>query len=192
MHRNPCTRIPLPLVAILLGGALIVPQTASARAAPSVTKHRLDVTVHGRQNGMKITGTVMGSEGKGRVEGTSKPPKGAYRFTFRKGVMNLTSVGPVKGTKVTGTFKVRGGTRKYRGARGTGKMTGDVRTGVFRFAGTIWTTNSRSAAASTASKWCTTWRQRRKGCWRWWRQRYCVSVRPRQACYYYPGYHAYK
>lgn len=135
---NTRKRIVLALVA-LVAGATVAPQVGSASPAPAAKSHPLKITIRTKQvSSNKISGPISGTEGKGSASGTSTPPKVTYRWKFARGVINATSTGgSLNGTKVTSTFTISGGTKKYRNSTGEGKVTGDRATGIFRFVGTI-------------------------------------------------------
>jgi hypothetical protein len=123
---------------VLVAGATLAPATGSASAAPVSKSHRLKLTARIKQVSNKLSGPMTGTEGKGSASGTSAPPRVTYRWRFARGVINATSVGGrLEGTKVSSTFTIAGGTRKYRHSTGQGNVTGDMATGVFRFVGTI-------------------------------------------------------
>ena len=133
MLQHPRKLIVLSLVVV---AAIVVAPQAGAAAVSE--RHPLDITLRAEQTGSTFSGSLTGTEGDGSARVTSQRPKVAYRMRFANGLLNVTSVGGrLHGTKVTSTFRILGGTKKYKGATGQGKLTGDTQTGIFRFVGTI-------------------------------------------------------
>ena len=118
------------LVLIALGVGLVV-----APVADAVTKHDVvTATVHksGRSGtALVYKGTVHSKVfGRGKVVQKVYPNlKGSFVITYAKGktmgtTTTKTDPQPSGKIKVTGTFKLTGGTGKYKNVSGTGKYSG--------------------------------------------------------------------
>lgn len=130
---------PVLVAVAALALAAPAPGIAFAAKGPAPKKTRtLRLDLKTQSTGTTYTGTITGSEGKGTASGVSKPPTATHRFTFKKGSLRLTSTSKkTDDTHTTGTFKITGGTGKYKGATGKGTLTGDITAKTIRFVGKI-------------------------------------------------------
>lgn len=121
------------LCALLAAG--IVASSAIARA----TSHKVNmkVTKPCPQKGTRICATYGGSPfGKCTMTGTLTIPTSTQTWKCAKGKIKVTAVGTTGAANdAAGTWKMRGGTGKYRHIRGSGKFHGKLSTGVFFYTG---------------------------------------------------------
>ena len=140
----------LHLVIFVAVVAVLVPGLAgAANSKAAQKKHKADITVHAAVvgtsgNSNTVAGTVSGPpQGTGAVVYKTKPAGSDLAATFvayyRRGtIRGTTLVTPVPQpdgtTSFTGTLQVKGGTRRYRGAKGKDlKVVGTLANNILTF-----------------------------------------------------------
>ena len=127
--------------------ALLVPGLAGAAAAKK--KHKVDIAVSAAVVGTSgdsntVAGTLSGKPvGEGAVVYRTKPSGSdlaatytafAKRGTLRGTTLVTPAAQPDGTTTFTGTLQVKGGTGRYRGAKGRNlKLVGTLKDSIFRF-----------------------------------------------------------
>jgi hypothetical protein len=121
------------LCALLVAG--IVAGSAGAKAK-SHNVH-MKITKACPQKGTKICGTYGGSPfGTCKMTGTLVIPKSTQTWKCPKGKITVKAVGTSGASNdAKGTWKMTGGTKKYKHIRGSGTFSGKLNTGVFTYVG---------------------------------------------------------
>jgi hypothetical protein len=112
---------------------LIAPQAGIANSS-------LVVKSTGVQKGTAISGKIVGGTiGKGTYAGKVINGGSGSTLTWKVkgGSLKVTTAAGIVGRAVKGTFRVTGGTGKFKGAKGSGKLNGDLNTGLFTFTGKL-------------------------------------------------------
>jgi len=121
------------LCALLATG--IVASSAGAKAK-SHNVH-MKITKPCPQKGTKICGTYGGSPfGTCKMTGTLQIPKSTQTWKCPKGNITVKAVGTTGAANdAKGTWKMTGGTKKYKHIKGSGTFSGKLNTGVFTYVG---------------------------------------------------------
>lgn len=111
-----------------------------ASSAAGATSHKvvMKITKPCPQKGTHICGTYGGSPfGKCVMTGTLVIPKSTQTWKCAKGKITVKAVGTTGAANdAAGTWKMVGGTGKYKHIRGSGKFHGKLSTGIFTYRGT--------------------------------------------------------
>src|SRR6476620_9197266 len=121
------------VVAAFAGSALVGPSIASAKTYSANWK----VTKANPQVGTKISATYSGKPiGTCKMKGTLVIPDTVQTIKCKGGSFKLTAHGKV-GTIVVGTWKVKSGTGKFKGIKGSGTFKGPLATSKFVYKGKL-------------------------------------------------------
>jgi|1185.fasta_scaffold125282_1 hypothetical protein len=124
----------------LIGAALVVPQIGAAKPAAAAKTYTLSLKVKSTRSGATAAKGTFSGKPLGRGTTTSKVAIPKETITLRPtagGTITLVAIGKVSGTSVKGGWKVTKGTGKYKGGSGKGTFTGNVRSGQFRYTGSL-------------------------------------------------------
>jgi hypothetical protein len=113
-------------------GALATPGMGSAGKS-----YKVKFTLVGKLSG---TNTVKGKVtadpwGKGRYVSKVDFPTATYTLKFKKGKIKFKEHGKLEGTIGKSTWKITGGTGKFKGISGRGTGGGDIRGNTFKYKG---------------------------------------------------------
>ena len=136
MHNRK--RVPL-LGALALVIAALAGSAFMATAGFAKTSKRVSITVHAKQKGTSISGSISGTLGSGRQVGKATSATGvSLVWHLSGGTITVSADGHLSGgTKASGTWKIVGGTGKYKGISGGGPQVGDIKTLTFHYTGTV-------------------------------------------------------
>ena len=133
MVRN---KLVLLATAGLVAGALAAPQAASAKTVKVKIAAKGDPTKF-PSTAAKLTGTLgAGTQSKC----CAKLPDFDVTWTFKgkyKGTVKVHYAPKLNGVIAAGSWKVKSGTGKFKGAKGGGKMTSNITNGKYAFTGSI-------------------------------------------------------
>jgi hypothetical protein len=89
------------------------------------------------QKGTKICATYGGTPfGTCTMKGTLVIPKSKQVWTCKRGKINVTATGTTgPSNNAAGTWKMKGGTGRYKHITGSGTFSGKLSTGVFTYKG---------------------------------------------------------
>lgn len=113
------------VVTVAVSAGLLSPIASNAASSRSVT-----IKLNGPPKGTKISGTYTSNKlGKGKIKGTLNIPLTKLTFTTKGGTFKTTTF-KCSSEKVTpptyrGCWKVTKGTGKFRGMKGSGKLSGN-------------------------------------------------------------------
>jgi hypothetical protein len=120
------------LLTTLVAVALVTPSGASAKS------QKVSINVAGGVKGTTLSGKISGSLGSGTMSGKLVIPDTQQVWTFKGDTLKVTGHGESGAANdAYGTWKITGGTGKYKGASGGGKFTGKQSTGKFAYTGSI-------------------------------------------------------
>lgn len=129
------TRRTLALVAAgaLAAGALIGPAAASAKT------HKVSMNFAGGQDGTALHATITHTPmGRCTMKGTLVIPNTKQVWTCKGGTIKMTGFGKTGAANdARGTWKITGGTGKFKKVKGHGTFSGQLSTGKFVYKGTI-------------------------------------------------------
>lgn len=122
----------------LCAGALVAPQPGSANAHAAKT-YKLLTHNSGTQKGTKLTGKSVGKPfGTCHFTGTLVIPKTFQTWKCHGGNVKVVGFGKTGAADhAKGTWKITGGTGKYKHAKGHGTFSGVQHTGKFTYKGTV-------------------------------------------------------
>ncbi|WCB95268.1 hypothetical protein DSM104299_04011 [Baekduia alba] len=126
--------------ATLASAAVAISACALIAPASGVASKALVVKSTGTQKGTAISGKIVGgSIGKGTYAGkvTNGGSGSVITWKVKGGTLRVTTAAGIVGRAVKGTFTVTGGTGKYKGAKGKGKLNGNLNSGLFTFTGSL-------------------------------------------------------
>jgi hypothetical protein len=128
-------------LALLIGAIcalLAVGFVGTSAAAKKSHKVHMKITKPCAQKGTKICGTYGGSPfGTCKMTGTLQIPKSTQTWKCSKGKITVKAVGTTGAANdAKGTWKMTGGTGKYKHISGKGTFSGKLSTGVFTYVGT--------------------------------------------------------
>lgn len=106
--------------------AYAAPALGAASHAHAAKRHKVNLHQQGKPpQGTKLSGTMTGKPfGKCRYTGKLLIPKAVLVLHCKGGNVNFTATANGAANEQKGTWVIRGGSRKYKHARGTGKLTG--------------------------------------------------------------------
>jgi hypothetical protein len=138
-HVRGKTRRSLVLLLCALCALSAVAFVATANAAKKSHKVKMTVTKPCPQKGTKICATYGGKPfGTCKMTGTLTIPTSSQTWKCKNGKIKLTAVGTTGAANdAAGTWKMKGGTGKYKHISGSGKFHGKLSTGVFTYRGTV-------------------------------------------------------
>ena len=120
-------------LAAFAGSAVVGPSVASAKSY----KMNMKVTKAYTQVGDKIRADYNGKPfGKCKMTGKLVIPNTQQTWKCKGGTVKLVAKGKVAAV-VTGTWKITGGTGKFKGAKGSGKFSGKLSDNIFTYKGTV-------------------------------------------------------
>jgi hypothetical protein len=127
------------LLLCALCALLTVGFVSSAAAAKKSHKVVMKVTKACPQKGTKICATYGGSPfGTCKMTGTLTIPTSTQTWKCKRGNIKVTAVGTTgAANNAAGTWKMKGGTGKYKHISGSGKFHGLLSTGVFTYRRTV-------------------------------------------------------
>jgi hypothetical protein len=123
----------LAAVCSLATAALIAPGIAGAKT------HKVSMNFAGGQQGTALTATITKTPmGKCTMKGTLVIPDTKQVWTCKGGTIKMTGHGTTGASNdAKGTWKITGGTKKFKKVKGKGTFSGQLSTGKFVYKGTI-------------------------------------------------------
>jgi hypothetical protein len=119
--------------------ALLAVGFVGISAAATSHKVNMKITNPCPQKGTHICGTYAGKPfGTCKMTGTLVIPKSTQTWKCSKGKITVKAVGTTGAANdAAGTWKMTGGTGKYKHIKGSGKFHGKLSTGIFTYRGTV-------------------------------------------------------
>jgi hypothetical protein len=121
-------------IAAVAGAAVLaLPGIAEAKT------YKVNASFSGSQNGTALTAKIRDkSLGKCTMKGKLVIPKTQQTWTCKGGKIRITGTGTTGASNdAKGTWKVTGGTGKFKGAKGGGTFAGKLSTAKFKYRGKI-------------------------------------------------------
>ena len=127
----------LVLLSCALCALLAVAFVGAADAKRKSHKVHMKITKPCPQKGTKICGTYGGKPfGTCKMTGTLVIPKSTQTWKCKRGHITVKAVGTSGASNdAKGTWKMTGGTRKFKHIKGSGTFSGKLSTGVFTYVG---------------------------------------------------------
>lgn len=124
----------LTLVIVAIAGSSFLATAGFAKSSK-----RVSITVQAKQKGTSISGRISGTLGSGTQVGKATSATAvSLVWHLKGGTISVAADGKLSGgTKASGTWKIVGGTGKFKGISGGGPQVGDIKTLVFRYTGTV-------------------------------------------------------
>lgn len=127
--------------ALLVTGAVATtPAVAGSHSAVAASAHSVRITAaaNNPKSFSNISARLGGSLGRG-TQGSCclQLPRTTYTWRFSGGTIHASGVSKIQGATVTGTWKVRSGSGKFKRVSGGGSFTGQLTTGKYVFRGTL-------------------------------------------------------
>jgi hypothetical protein len=125
----------------LKASAVALTMTAALIAAPASLAASAKVTLKSvpsaaKQVGTKLTGKYTGTFGKCTMKGKLVIPKTVQTLTCKGGTFSFTATSSTgTSNNVKGTWKITGGTGKYKGIKGGGSFSGTLSTNAYTYTG---------------------------------------------------------